>query len=97
MPQAALQAQALLQKSGRKDVHVDAVSTDSLSVSEAPIMHLADDITALITCGSPGSDEDGESAERCCPWQSCDAAGAPGTFWEGSLCLSGSQGNALTC
>lgn len=78
-------------------MHVDSVSTNSLSVSTPPMMHPANDTTALLTCGSAGINEDGKPAKRCGPWQSRDAVGSPGTFWEGSLRLPGSQGNATTC
>lgn len=37
--QAALRAQVLLEKNGKKELQVDAVNTDSLSVSKPPTMH----------------------------------------------------------
>lgn len=40
-----------------------------------------------------GVDEDGEPAELRLPSQSRDAARSPEAFWEGSVCLPGSQGN----
>lgn len=43
-----------------------------------------------------GSGEDGESAERRGASQSRDAARSPEGFWEGSVCLSRSQGNGDT-
>lgn len=40
-----------------------------------------------------GGDEDGEPAELRLSSQSRDAARSPEAFWEGSVCLPGSQGN----
>lgn len=37
--QAATSAQSLLEKNGSKDLQVDSVNTDSLSVSKPPTMH----------------------------------------------------------
>lgn len=49
----------------------------------------------LLWCGSnvSGSDEDCEPAELHCSSQSRDAARSPEAFWQGFVCLSGSQGN----
>lgn len=55
---------------------------------------MCDDITVLTSdLFLSDCDEDGESAERCCSSHSRHAACSPGAFWEGSVCLSGSQGN----
>lgn len=43
-----------------------------------------------------GVDENGEPAERHLASQSRDAARRTAAFWEGDLCLSGSQGNNNT-
>uniref|UniRef100_A0A7N8WQP6 Alanine--tRNA ligase n=1 Tax=Mastacembelus armatus TaxID=205130 RepID=A0A7N8WQP6_9TELE len=51
------------EKNGRREVLVDCVDTDSLSVAELSL-----------------------------PSQLCDAARSSEAFWEGSVCLSGSQG-----
>lgn len=41
----------------------------------------------------PGSDEDGEPVELGGAAQSCYAARSPRLFWEGPVCLSGSEGS----
>ena len=50
--------------------------------------------TAVYTCPDvSGCNENGEPAEHLPAPESCDAARSSEAFWEGSVCLSGAQGN----
>lgn len=136
--QAAVRAQVLLEKNGRKHLLVDSVEMDSESVRLAVkvpqnctwartwllsttkhILYIRDssfcfnwrvsgnftthllrsDWTLWLGEGFverlfpvSGGDEDCEPAECRLSSQSRDAARSPEAFWEGSVCLSGSQG-----
>lgn len=93
--QAKAQAKALLEKNSVQDVLVSIVHTDSLSVRTRPPVPPPSMHRAVLTSDLLPSDrdEDGESAERRRSSESRHAARSPGAFWEGSVCLSGSQGN----